>query len=166
MNTTLCRSGRTTRMLAEAHRLAREDGVYVIVVVARHSEVARLRDQFLHDFCELAYTRVSQSMVLLESGGSVVFTTEGLYFDWRTLRRPGVHPRCITLVDHFAVESAFGPMLAMLHRYDPPAVDLAPEVKLLRSALRDEHDANRPCKEVGCEPPECCHIGRLLGPER
>jgi len=147
-------------MLAEAHRLAREDGAYVIVVVARHSEIARLRDQFLHDFCEIAYVRIAEDKVSLVSGGSVLFTRD-CCLDWRTMRFPSAHPRCITLIDHFAIESAFGPMLAMLHRYDPrPEDDAEHAVTIAADALVDDVRTRHP--ETATEGFRCPYMMRLV----
>ena len=40
-------------------------------------------------------------------------------FDWETMTLRGAHPNCVVLVDHHAIEDRFGPMLKMLHAFDP-----------------------------------------------
>lgn len=42
------------------------------------------------------------------------------WFDWERLSGRGMHPNCVVLVDHYAIESKFAVMLEMLHRYDVP----------------------------------------------
>jgi len=50
-----------------------------------------------------------------------VSTTVLANIDWENMRMTGAHPNCVLLVDHFAIESKFSQILAMLHRFD--AVD-------------------------------------------
>ena len=101
-------TGRTTRMLEEARRLD-EEGRAVYVVCANRDQVERLR-------------RRARDMAIPES---VKFETDATLsnLDWGRLWLRGAHPNCVVLIDHYAIEERFGPVLEMLHRYDLEAPD-------------------------------------------
>lgn len=94
------KSGRTTRMLVEAERLA-SDGRAVYVIAANMAEVSRL-----------------QSLLRSDSGVKVETCDSPGNFDWDTLSLKGAHPNCVVLVDHYAIECRFRRILDELHRYD------------------------------------------------
>lgn len=96
------RTGRTVRMLAEAEKLSRE-GIAVYVVAGHGKHAAILRG-------------------LLEPGSRVKIETSGGLGNlcWASMRLIGAHPNCVVLVDHYAIEQRFAPMLEMLHRFDEP----------------------------------------------
>lgn len=93
-------SGRTTRMLAEAGRLAK-DGRAVYVIAANEVERRRLQSMLPND-----------SPVKVETGSSPG------NFDWDQLALRGAHPNCEVLVDHYAIEMRYSRILNELHRYD------------------------------------------------
>ena len=102
-------SGRTTRMLADAIELARAGrAVYVVGESLSHSR--RLEIQGGSEARELG--------IKFETASSL------RNFDLRTMHLIGAHPNCTVLVDHHAIEAAYGPMLEMLHRYDLPSEEL------------------------------------------
>ncbi len=104
------KTGRTTRMLEEALRLAGE-GYAVYVVVAPGDQ-----------------RRVMDALTLLGKPrrGIKVETEAGLgNFDWQTMTLRGAWPNCVVLVDHYVIEQRFGAMLDMLRRFDedpPPKI--------------------------------------------
>jgi len=89
-------------MLRHARRLAAE-GHAVYVIAADNMQREHLR------------------LVLEDAPGVKVETPSSLGLDWRTLRAHGMHQNCVVLVDHYAIERQFGPMLEMLHAYDEDA---------------------------------------------
>ncbi len=95
-------SGRTTRMLDEARRLA-DEGKAVYVIAANEAQRRQLQS-------------VAGENVKVET-----HTTAG-NFDWEQMRLIGSYPNCVTLVDHYAIESRFAKVLEMLHRFDPPTI--------------------------------------------
>lgn len=97
-------TGRTTRMLADAKRLAAEGrAVYVIAANESHRlALARMADCHPRDHWPKFETPES-----LGSG-----------FDWSTLWSRGAHPNCVFLVDHYAIETRFFRLLQMFHQYD------------------------------------------------
>jgi hypothetical protein len=97
------RTGRTTRMLAEAVKLAKK-GRAVYIIVANASQGRRLEKQ-----CGEAFQRLG---IKFETPGSVG------NFDWETMTLRGAHPNCVALVDHYAIEARFPRIVEMLHRYD------------------------------------------------
>ena len=100
MNDANRRTGRTTRMMEEAKARARAGrGGYVILGHAAHKR--HLEDE--------------ESIHL---GIKFETPTSMSNFDWPTMRLKGAHPNCLVLVDHYAIESYFSRMLAVLHRYD------------------------------------------------
>ena len=99
---TLRQTGRTTRLLAHAKRLARE-GRAVYVVVDSEREKDRL-----------------EWVCGAERSLGISFETLGSLpnFDLHTMTLRGSHANCVVLVDHHVIESRCGRMLAMLHAYD------------------------------------------------
>lgn len=92
-------TGRTTRMVAEAHRLARlHKAVYVYV--STRADVARVRQ-----------------MVGPGPHGIKVEVIPP-NFDWNNFRVPGAHSNCVFLVDHHGIEISFSRVLKELHRFD------------------------------------------------
>jgi len=93
-------TGRTTRMLEEAVRLA-EANRAVYVVMGNHQQAKTFENK-------------------MPQGLGIQFeTAQSLSnFDWETLTLPGAHPNCVVLVDHYAIESKFNRILEELHRYD------------------------------------------------
>lgn len=93
-------TGRTTRMLSHAQELQQEGrAVYVIAANAQHA--AQLK-----------------SLLPKDTTISVDTPETASNFDWFTLTLRRAHPNCVVLVDHFAIESRFAPMLKMLTAYD------------------------------------------------
>lgn len=93
-------TGRTTRMMEEAKASARAGrAVYVIV-------------------SHLAYVRFFEDEETIQLGIKFETPTSMSNFDWPTMSPKGAHPNCVVLVDHYAIESYFSRMLAVLHRYD------------------------------------------------
>ena len=95
-------TGRTTRMLDEAKRMA-ADGKAVYVIAANELQANELR----------SLAGESVKVETAKSAGN---------FDWEQLRLVGAHPNCVTLIDHYAIESRFARVLEMLHRFDPPSI--------------------------------------------
>ncbi len=92
------RTGRTSRMLDEAKRLA-SDGVPVTVIASTQSHANVMRAQ-CHGFA-----------IEFLSFGCV------LNFDWQEMRFRGDH-ETVVLVDHHVIERKFSRILEMLHRFD------------------------------------------------
>lgn len=101
-------TGRTTRMLDEAARLSRE-GRAVYVLCADAATAALFRGEFVGRHAECLDVKFETPESL------------GPGFDWRTLTLRGAHPNCVVLIDHYTIESRYGPLLEMLHRFDAPA---------------------------------------------
>ena len=115
------RSGRTYRLLNEADRQA-ATGVYVFVVAASMEH----RDLLIRRFLELhavqgkqadQNTRLCHDKVY-HRGGQILFCVPVQQLEWETLRMLNAHRSCVVLVDHWAIETRFAPMLEMLHRFD------------------------------------------------
>ena len=103
-------TGRTTRMLTEAFKLAKE-GKAVYVLAANHEHMyymERVADRLFGS------GEASRLGVKFETPASL--TT----FDFQTMRLKGAHPNCRTLIDHWTIESEYAIMLKELHRYDAP----------------------------------------------
>lgn len=97
----LIQSGRTTRMLEHAKQLnAQGKAVYVVVANQRQAD----------HFTALHRDTPSIKFETPQSLGN---------FDWQTLTLTSAWPNVVVLVDHYAIESRFGPLLKMLHAYDP-----------------------------------------------
>jgi len=101
-------TGRTSRLLAEAVRLAAEERtVYVLTATAEHAR---------HLWRKLNSTNPQHGIKC-----EIVPPN----FDWSRMSVPGSHSNCVWLVDHYAIESRFGVILNMLHRFD--AADITKE---------------------------------------
>ncbi len=102
----LRRTGRTTRLVAQATTLARE-GRAVYVVVATKRDITRLLTML-------------QTAGYSDNGAIKVETWESLFGldTGADMHIAGAHPNCAVLVDHFAIESRFGALLEELHRFD------------------------------------------------
>jgi hypothetical protein len=96
-------TGRTTRMLQEAKRLA-ESGRAVYVIAATVKDANRLGKQFQE---------------LAEKDLGVKFESCSIpNFNWESMKLIGAHPSCVVLVDHFAIEKKYANILNMLHKFD------------------------------------------------
>ena len=93
-------------MIAHAKQLSKA-GRTVYLVMATEAAARGVRDGFGRDF------------------GIQVETPESVrpQLDWHTLTLRGAHPKCFVLVDHHVIEQRFGPLLKMLHAYDPHEID-------------------------------------------
>lgn len=96
-------TGRTTRLLAEATKLA-EQGSAVYVVTATTQHARQLEVAAGEDAAKLG--------IKFESMGALS------NLDWETLTLRGAHQNCEVLVDHYAIECQFRSVLEMLHRFD------------------------------------------------
>jgi len=109
-------TGRTTRMLTEAFKLAKEGkAVYVLAANSEHMYYMERMANRLFGSGE-----ASVSGVKFETPASL--TT----FDFRTMQLKGAHPNCRTLIDHWTIESEYAIMLKELHRYDAPPPETQP----------------------------------------
>lgn len=97
------RSGRTTRMLKEAMKLAQE-GRAVYIVAHTSSQVKELENRL-----GPAGEQLGIKVDVPEFLGNL---------SWETLTLTGAHPNCVVLVDHHTIEARFAGMLEMLHRFD------------------------------------------------
>jgi hypothetical protein len=103
---TLCRTGRTTRMLQEAIRLSNKGhAVYVVGADSRHAKLL-----------QIALDTLSPP---LDHGIKFEDAERFPSLDWNTMRMLRAHPNCRVLVDHWVIESRYAAMLEMLHRFDP-----------------------------------------------
>lgn len=93
-------SGRTSRMLQEAVELARDGkAVYVVCATQRHTKQLEKR---VPDDLDIKFETPR--------------TVGNL--DWRNMRLEGAHSNVELLVDHYAIEANWRPLLNMLHRFD------------------------------------------------
>lgn len=99
-------TGRTTRLIAHAKKLARE-GRAVYVIADNTQDARRLQ------------------MLCGEPNLGIKFETPRSpgNFDWGQMRLLGAHPNCVVLVDHHAIEDHFARVLEMLHAYDEPSAE-------------------------------------------
>lgn len=103
-------TGRTTRMLQEAERLAKAGQEVVIVV--DHPEA----------FC--AHVLYFETLQL-----PIRFVRWSPRMDWKTLREVGASRKVVTLVDHYVLEGQFAHVLQAIHRWDrAPETEEAPPV--------------------------------------
>lgn len=122
------RTGRTTRMLEEAKRLA-EAGRAVYVVFYCTGEAAKMQREH-PEFRELG--------IKFESPASVQ------PFDWKQMRTRGSHPNCVFLVDHYTIETEFELMLDALHRFDlPPEAQKTEEQRRLEEKYGDRAERRK-----------------------
>jgi hypothetical protein len=129
------RTGRTTRLLREAVRLASEGkAVFVVSVGNRLLNMFRYMPEAHQTFQshpvdrnQYGHVWTKGSLVFLSSGSSVI--------DWESLTIPGMRGmrNGVLLVDHYAIEEKFKKHLEMLHRYDKePDISPAQEVKFTK----------------------------------
>jgi hypothetical protein len=101
-------TGRTTRMLTEAFKLAKE-GKAVYVIAANHGHIFQMERMADRLF---GAGEASTLGVKFETPASLPS------FDFRTMQLKGAHPNCRVFVDHWAIESEYARMLNELHRFD------------------------------------------------
>jgi len=101
-------TGRTTRMLTEAFKLAKE-GKAVYVIAANHGHIFQMEEMADRLF---GAGEASALGVKFETSASLPS------FDFRTMQLKGAHPSCRVFVDHWAIESKYARMLNELHRFD------------------------------------------------
>lgn len=105
-------TGRTRRMLRDAMKLCEAGrAVYVIAADSAHADTLKhslyeIRREVHCDSPDPGYNSIK------------IETPDTLNFDWRIMAVPHAHPKCVFLVDHYAIERWFGPLFDMLHRYD------------------------------------------------
>lgn len=94
-------TGRTTRMIAEAKRLAAEGRA--VYIIAKHWQ--HLQDDIDRE---------------VPGCGIKCEPDVPLNFDWQTMRVRGSHPNCVWLFDHWAIESSpvFAGMFAAMTQFD------------------------------------------------
>lgn len=109
------RTGRTTRMLHEALDAAIHG--QSVIVIAANARLARDMQHQLHTMAEGYLTRVSLGCIEFP-GARILIQTPGKDFDWMTLRVRGMDRSMRVLVDHYAIEMSFEPIITMLHRFD------------------------------------------------
>jgi len=107
--TSMRQTGRTTRMLEDAKILARR-GRSVYVVGANKAQASIFKEIAGPEARELGIQFESESL---------------LNIDWSTMQFMA-NPNCVVLVDHSVIESKFGAVLEMLHRYDAKPVITEP----------------------------------------
>ncbi len=88
-------------MLEHARELSKQRrAVYIVAANEQHADLLR---QKLGD----------------EPHGIKVETENSIgTLDWQTLTLRNAHRNCVVLVDHYAIESRFAPLLEMVTRYD------------------------------------------------
>lgn len=99
-------TGRTTRMLEHAKKLARE-GRAVYVIADNTRDMRRLETLCGEPSLGIKFETP-------DSPGNFV---------WEEMRLRGAHPNCVVLVDHHAIEDRFARVLEMLHAYDDPSAE-------------------------------------------
>lgn len=92
------RTGRTTRLLEDAVRLAKE-GRAVYVVFHNRERIP----------LDVGYYR--ELGIKFETPGSLP------NLDYHTMTLRGAHPNCVVLVDHYVLEREFGAVIDMYLRY-------------------------------------------------
>lgn len=97
------RTGRTTRMLKEAEAAAlKGEAVYVVGATKQHTE----------DMKKIFGKQKAEEL------GIKFETFKTVDVNWIDRSLQNAHPNCKVLVDHYAIESHFAPILEELHRYD------------------------------------------------
>jgi hypothetical protein len=101
-------TGRTTRMMQEAVRLAKSGrAVYVVFASLSHGVGVVLG--------------MSKDGVDVHQLGIKIETPETLTnLDWDTMTLKRAHPNCVLLVDHYVIERKMACALAMMTRFDLP----------------------------------------------
>ena len=92
-------TGRTSRMIDEAIRLAR-DGRAVYVIAMQFQEIQRIIDD-----------RFPGSGIKVEQAIPEKF-------DWYRMRPWGANSNCVWLIDHYIIEARFEPMIREWCRFD------------------------------------------------
>ncbi len=115
-------TGRTTRMIAEAKRLASEGKVVYIII--QNSEYLQRRID-----AEMPNSGIKCEPIIPAG------------FDWVSMRVRGSHPNCVWLVDHYVVEAnhVFASMFEAMTRFDleGPSGKLSAKVGAVQAALFD-----------------------------
>jgi hypothetical protein len=103
----LRQTGRTTRMLEHARKLANDGkAVYVIASSEHHAR-------------QLSLAIGGDGRIGVDIRGIKIETpTSCGNFDWETLSLRGAHPNCVVLVDHHTIEMQFAHILEAMHAYD------------------------------------------------
>jgi len=101
-------TGRTTRMLTEAFKLAKE-GKAVYVLAANSEQM-----YYMERMADRLFGSGEASALGVKFETPASLTT----FDFRTMQLKGAHPNCRTLIDHWTIESEYAIMLSELHRFD------------------------------------------------
>jgi hypothetical protein len=105
------RTGRTTRLLKEAYRLA-SNGRAVYVLACRHDYALKMECDFDDMYGKEESIRLG---IKFESPSGLP------NFDFRTMTLGGgAHPNCCVLVDHYTIELHYARLLQELHRFDEP----------------------------------------------
>lgn len=99
------RTGRTTRMLQYAEKLAKE-GKAVYVVCNTVSSANNYKSSF-------GAAKAQQLGIKFESISNMENS-----IDWKQMKLINAHENCKLLVDHWVIEQHFGSMLDLLHRFD------------------------------------------------
>lgn len=108
MKTITDHSGRTTAMLQEAISLCiKGKTVYLIFGSDRHLKT--VQNTLWKHLTQSETERIHVKFETPQSVGNLC---------WETMTLRNSHPNCAVLVDHHLIESKFGAMLRMLHRFD------------------------------------------------
>mgnify|MGYP001611953353 CR=1 FL=1 len=107
------RTGRTTRMLEDAIRLARE-GRAVYVVVAYEAHVQHVHAALTRMLAE------PRNADIQNNHGIKIETPIAIGMDWATLTVRSMHLNCRVLIDPHAIERQFGSILNAWIKYDEP----------------------------------------------
>lgn len=97
MNDELRRTGRTTRMVEEAIKLARCG--HAVCILVHEGSYARLLRQKVDDLASRLYPGIAHGIKV----EAFDFHWEN-NFDWNILRQPSAHPNSRFLLDHALVE--------------------------------------------------------------
>jgi len=111
-------SGRSTRLLSHAiAQAAQKKKVYVLYENPEHGKMMQ------RQCAKMCQGNIAGSIVYKPdawASGVIVFETEkNMVIDWDSMTLPYNHTDCVLLVDHYAIESRFKALLAMLHQFDP-----------------------------------------------
>lgn len=100
------RTGKTTRMLEEAVKLANKHG-YCFVVAANIKHQKLIATQLIEmGVVSKRITNSSKVKVYLKGGGQIAIETpSSVNLDWNTGQIRGEHPTCPVLADHFTIET-------------------------------------------------------------
>jgi len=107
-------TGRTTRMLQEAERLAMEGHYVVIPCSGREKEHLQ---SMLTDILNKHFITNRNSSTINYSGGQINFISFGT-FNFENLRAIGIDSSAKVLIDHKTIENKYSKILEMLHRFD------------------------------------------------